>query len=140
MMQLSGGNNTDIGFLIGQAIGQGLGQLAQNREARGFVKDLENQYNDDEINKTKGLLNNLNLMQSSGFGSEGANKAFLNMQNMGYNGPAITQENFGDIQSKLQERQDYFNTWGGINQGKRLHDPNYMKWDNFKLNAPMGFL
>ena len=55
---------------------------------------------------------------------------------MGYNGPALTPTNAEGINAGLLKQQDYWNQYKDINAGKRLHDDDYLTYNQYKANMP----
>lgn len=128
---------TDPWFQLGRAVSGGLGLLADNWLERGEAKNQDKEFANDEANKYNGFLDQTKAMMgldkndSTGWASGNAK-----LSAMGYNGPTLTPGNAEGINAGLLKQQDYWNQYKDINTGKRLHDDDYLTYNQYKANMP----
>lgn len=128
---------TDPWFQFGRAVSGGLGLLTKNWIARGEAKNLDNEFATDEANKYNGLLDQTKAMMNLGKDdSSGWANANARLSAMGYNGPLVTADNAGAINAGLLKQQDYWKNYKDVNAGKRLHDDDYMTYNQYKFGLP----
>lgn len=128
---------TDPWFQLGRAVSGGLGLLANNRMARGEAKNQDKEFANDEANKYNGFLDQTKAMMGFDKGdSTGWASGNAKLSAMGYNGPALTPTNAEGINAGLLKQQDYWNQYKDINAGKRLHDDDYLTYNQYKANMP----
>lgn len=128
---------TDPWFQLGRAVSGGLGLLADNRMARGEAKNQDNEFANDEVNKYNGFLDQTKTMMGLDKGdSAGWASGNAKLSAMGYNGPTLTPTNAEGINAGLLKQQDYWNQYKDINAGKRLHDNDYLTYNQYKVNMP----
>lgn len=128
---------TDPWFQLGRAVSGGLGLLADNRMARAEAKNQDNEFANDEANKYNGFLDQTKTMMGLDKGdSAGWASGNAKLSAMGYNGPTLTPTNAEGINAGLLKQQDYWNQYKDINAGKRLHDNDYLTYNQYKANMP----
>ena len=128
---------SDPWYQFGNAVANGLGLLADNRMARGEAKNQDNEFANDEANKYNGFLDQTKAMMGLDKGdSTGWASGNAKLLAMGYNGPALTPTNAEGINAGLLKQQDYWNQYKDINAGKRLHDNDYLTYNQYKANMP----
>lgn len=121
----------DPWYQFGKAVGNGLGLLNDNREARGAAKQqhsdnvqFEREQNQNVIN---GLTGYAGVLQDPNATEN--DKWFAKWKAQSLMPNSVLSSNLDEVNKQiglLQQKDTYLGDYANVNKGKRLHDTGYM--------------
>lgn len=146
MLYIPWNKEADPWYQFGQAVGNGLGLLAENRDARGAAKDKQNAYADyrvSQLNQQANTLNEYNNVLNDPNATDD-DKTFARFNAQRFLPDHIvgsTPESVKTLLGGIQDQSNYIGQYKDKTKGLWLHDPNRQHvFDYIDAYKPKGLM